>query len=88
MERSYFVKFKKQRCGEYGAFVDDLELLTLALKDQIRDDVELILEPGYVIPTTLTHCYNAILSATDTKIYHDCGEHGCGIVVEDEYAKR
>lgn len=85
MERSYFVKFKKQRCGEYGAFVNDLELLTLALKCEIKEDVELVLEPGYVIPTTLTHCYKAILSATDTKIYNDCGERGCGIVSEEDF---
>lgn len=84
MEREYFVKFKKPRCGEYGAFVNDLELLVLALKSEIKEDVELIIEPGYVIPTTLTHCYKAILSSVDTKVWHDCGERPeCGIITED-----
>lgn len=84
MTRSYFVKFKKPRCGEYGAFVNDLELVVLVLKKEIHNDCELILESGYVIPTTTTHCYNAIMSSTDTKIWKNCGEFPTGIIWEED----
>lgn len=84
MERTYFVKLKRPRCGERGVFVNDVELLTLALADEILDDCELILEPGYVISTTVREVFVAIQSAANTEVWRKCGEEPTCIIVEDD----
>jgi hypothetical protein len=83
MERSYFVKLKKARLDERGVFVNDIELLTLAQLGEIKDDCELILEPGYVIETTVRKCIAAIHGAVDTEIWRRCREEPSCIIVED-----
>ena len=84
MKRKYFVKFKKPRCGEQGTYVNDLELVILALNDEILEDCELVMEYGYVIETTVTQCYTAIVHATDNEVWRKCGEEHVCIVVEDK----
>ena len=75
MIRNYYVVLKKPRCGERGVFVNDIELLILALDNQIEERCELILEP-----TTVTKCYKAIHSSIDTEITRRCGEEPTCVV--------
>lgn len=84
MERTYCVELKKTRCGERYVFVNDVELLVLILKDEIKDRCELILEPGYVIKTDLTTCYKAILGGYDNEIWRRCGEEPTCMVSKED----
>lgn len=84
MERCYCVTLKQPRCGERFVFVNDLELVVLIHKNQLVEECELILEPGYVIKTDITTCYKAIISATDTEVWRKCGEEPTGLAPDQE----
>lgn len=72
----YFVRFNKPRCGEYGAFVNELEFVALALKDQIKNECEIVVRDGFVIESNIKSVFDAIINSTDTDVWRQCGGDG------------